>query len=358
MANKPTVTATLVGDEKKLTEAFDNVGTASKAMSDKVSASSKGLQDMGSASDRASEAADTAETRFTGFYDTIGGARDAIAAFNDDSLSMSDRLVALGQAGADLAGGLVGFVIPAISGLWQKLLATSAAQWVLNGAQTAWTAITTASTTAMAALNAVMRANPIMTVITIVGLLVAAFVVLWNKSAGFRNFFIGMWRGIQSVVGSVVNWVKGAWEGVIGFFTRMPGRIGSAIGGLAGIVKNVFKGAVNGVVDALNWFLDHSINWLINKVNDISGVIGIPAIPTIPHIPRMHTGGVVPGSPGQERLAILQAGEKVTGRGGSGGGRREVVLMSGGTRFGKALLEILRSAIRDEGGDVAIVLGS
>lgn len=358
MANKPTVTATLVGDEKKLTDSFEAVGAASKSMSDKVSASSKGLQDMSTASDRASESFDTVDTRAMGFRDAITGVQDTMKGLTDDSLSLGDRLFTLGAGIGDLASSMVNLIIPAMSSLWQRILATSAAQWVLNAAQTAWTAITTASTTAMAALNAVMRANPIMTVITIVGLLVAAFVVLWNKSAGFRNFFIGMWRGIQSVVGSVVNWVKGAWEGVIGFFTRMPGRIGSAIGGLAGIVKNVFKGAVNGVVDALNWFLDHSINWLINRVNDVSGAIGIPAIPTIPHIPRMHTGGVVPGSPGQERLAILQAGETVSGRGSSGGGRREVVLMSGGTRFGKALLEILRVAIRDEGGNVAIVLGT
>jgi phage-related protein len=356
VANKPTVTATLVGDEKRLTDAFDAVGTASKRMTDTVSQSSRGLQDMTTASDRASEAADTAETRFTGFYDTIGGARDAIAAFNDDSLSMSDRLVALGQAGADLAGGLVGFVIPAVSGLWQRLLATSAAQWVLNAAQTAWTAITGAATTAMAALNAVMRANPIMTVITIVGLLVGAFILLWNKSAGFRNFFIGMWNGIKATVGAVVGWIRDRWNGLVSWFTNIPGRIGSALGSLGGIVKNVFKGAVNGIVDALNWFLDHSINWLINRVNDISGVIGVPAIPTIPHIPRMHTGGVVPGSPGQERLAILQAGEKVTGRGSAAS--RTVTLNSGGSAFGKFILKVLQEAIRDQGGNVAMVLGS
>jgi hypothetical protein len=29
------------------------------------------------------------------------------------------------------------------------------------------------------------------------------------------------------------------------------------------------------------------------------------------HIPKMHTGGVVPGRPGQEVLTILQAGERV-----------------------------------------------
>jgi phage-related protein len=356
VANKVTVTATLAGDEKKLVEAMENVGSASKTMASEVKASSKGLEDMSSASDRATEAFDTTDTRAMGFRDTITGVQDTMKGLTDGSLSLGDRLFTLGAGIGDLASGMVNLIIPAMSSLWQRILATSAAQWVLNAAQTAWTAITTASTTAMAALNAVMRANPIMTVITIVGLLVGAFILLWNKSAGFRNFFIAMWNGIKATVGSVVNWIKGAWNGVVSFFGGLPGRIGSALGALGGIAKNIFKGAVNGVVDGLNWFLDHSINWLIQRVNDISGVIGIPAIPTIPHIPRMHTGGVVPGSPGQERMAILQAGETVTGRGSSAG--RSVTLNSGGSTFGKFILKVLREAIRDEGGDVAIVLGS
>lgn len=320
MGSKPTIIATLAGDESRLTKAFNNVGDAAEKMNTRVSESSSGMADVSSAGDRASEAFDTAETRSMGFADTLSGAKDAMAAFSDESMSTSDRLVALGMAGADLAGGFVAFVIPAVQGLWAKLMATSVATATLGAAQTAWNAITTASTVAMGALNAVIRANPVLFLVGLLAILVGAFMLLWNKSEGFRNFFTGMWRGFQSLVGGVAGWIVDKFNGVITFFTNLPGKIGSALGGLAGIVGNVFKGVVNTVVDALNWFLDHSINWLINRVNDVSGLIGIPAIPTIPHIPRMHSGGVVPGAPGTERLIMAQGGEEIVTRGQAGRG--------------------------------------
>jgi phage-related protein len=323
--SKPTVTVTLAGDEKRLTQAFENTGTAAQRMKDEVSTASSGMEDVTSASERATEAADGAEGKFIGFTDTISGVQGMFEGATASGLSFGERLAILGQGAADLAGGLASFLIPAISGMWQRLLATSAAQWTLTAAQTAWTAVTTASSTAMAVLNAVMRANPILFVVGLLALLVGGFMLLWNKSEGFRNFFIGMWNGIKSTVGSVVGWTVDRFNDLVSFFTGLPDRIGRAMGALAGIVKNVFKAAVNGVVNALNWFLDHTVNWLINRVNDVSGVVGIPAIPTIPHIPRMHTGGIVPGV--GERMIIAQGGEEIIPRGGAGGGGGTVTFL-------------------------------
>lgn len=321
MAGKPTVTMTLAGDEKKLTSTFDRVGDAAKAMGDKVDAASDDFAKAGRTADDFAEQTDTAETRATGFADSLDGVKSAFDTLSDPTASTTDKLIGLGRAGADLAGGFTNFIIPAVSGLWQRLMATTIATNAVSAAQTAWAAVTKGVTVATAALNTVMRANPIMTVITIIGLLVGAFILLWNKSEGFRNFFIGMWNGIKSTVGTVVGWVADRFNGLIDFFKSIPGKIGTAMGSLGSIVKNVFKGAVNGVVDALNWFLDHSINWLINRVNDVSGVIGVPAIPTIPHIPRMHTGGIVPGMPGQEVPIMAMAGERVSTSSQGGGAR-------------------------------------
>jgi len=49
------------------------------------------------------------------------------------------------------------------------------------------------------AWNAVMSANPIGLVVIAIAGLVTAFVLLWNKCEGFRNFFIKMWEGIKSI---------------------------------------------------------------------------------------------------------------------------------------------------------------
>lgn len=54
-----------------------------------------------------------------------------------------------------------------------------------------------AVTAGQAAMNAVMAANPIGLVIAAIVGLVAAFVILWNKSEAFREFWIGLWEKIK-----------------------------------------------------------------------------------------------------------------------------------------------------------------
>jgi phage-related protein len=329
MAGKPTVTLTLAGDEAKLTDAFDKVGLASKRMADQVDSSSSSMTDSAAKFDAMAETTDTAETRFTGFADTIGGVTEGLSAWNDESLSTTEKLQALGQAGADLAGGLTGFVVPAIQSMWTKLMATTAATTAVTVAKGAWAAVTGTVTAAMGALNAVMRANPIMTVITIVGLLVGAFILLWNKSEGFRNFFIGAWDAIKGAVGGAIDWIKGAWNGMLTFFSNLVTSIGNIFSGIGNAISGAFKTGVNFVIDILNVLIGaaNKVIYGINLINPFDD------IPNIPKIPRMHTGGVVPGMPGQERLMMLQAGERVSTSSQGGGGVLHVSAEADGLFF-------------------------
>jgi phage-related protein len=316
MASKPTVTLTLAGDEAKLTDAFDKVGVASKQMSDKVDSSSKAMTDSGDRFDTLTESADGAEGKFMGFHDVLDGVKGGLETLADPSASLTDKLIGLGQAGADIAGGLASFLIPALQGMWGRLTATTAAQWALTTAQTAWNAVTEASAVAMKLLNAAFISSPIGWVVLLIGGLVAAFIILWNKSAAFRDFFIGVWDGIKSVVGGVVDWIKSVWNGIPGFFTGIVTSIGNIFSGIGDAIKGAFKGAINFVIDMLNKAIDffNKIIYGVNLVNPFSD------IPNIPHIPKLHTGGVVPGMPGQERLMMLQGGERVSTSSQGGGG--------------------------------------
>lgn len=67
-------------------------------------------------------------------------------------------------------------------------------------------------TAAQAALNAVMSANPIGIIITLIAALVAVFIYLWNNCEEFRNFWIGLWDGIKSAFSAV-------WDAIVNFFT-------------------------------------------------------------------------------------------------------------------------------------------
>ena len=71
--------------------------------------------------------------------------------------------------------------------------------------------------TVFGVLNAVMAANPIGVVVLAIAGLVAAFVTLWNKCEGFRNFFINLWEGIKTAFSAVVDFFKGAFESIANF---------------------------------------------------------------------------------------------------------------------------------------------
>lgn len=63
-----------------------------------------------------------------------------------------------------------------------------------------------------AALNAVMAMNPIGLIIAAIAGLVVAFVILWNKSEAFRNFWIGVWEKIKDAVSvakeKIAEWIE------------------------------------------------------------------------------------------------------------------------------------------------------
>lgn len=67
-------------------------------------------------------------------------------------------------------------------------------------------------TMAQNALNAAMKANPIGLVITVITLLVAAFVYLWNNCESLRKFWIKTWETIKNTFVSV-------WQTISTFFT-------------------------------------------------------------------------------------------------------------------------------------------
>jgi phage-related minor tail protein len=103
-----------------------------------------------------------------------------------------------------------------------------------------------------------MSANPIGLVIAAVLALVAAFVILWNKSETFREFWKGLWEKIKEVAGVVLEaitgffsaaWdkIKEVWSVVTEFFLGVWNGIKAVFSTVIGFYKNIFTGAFNGV---------------------------------------------------------------------------------------------------------------
>src|SRR6478609_1449421 len=98
-------------------------------------------------------------------------------------------------------------------------------------------------TTAMRGFTLSLLTNPVFLIIAAIIALVAVFVILWNKSEAFRNFWKGLWAAIKDAALAVWDWIKGlpdwfsdvwdnikegaetAWNAVIDFFKSIPGMI-------------------------------------------------------------------------------------------------------------------------------------
>lgn len=136
-----------------------------------------------------------------------------------------------------------------------------------------------AVTAGQAALNAVMALNPVGIVIAAIVALVAAFVILWNKSETFRNFWIGLWEAIKTaavpVIEAIVQWFSQAWD-----------NIQSAWSGAAAWFLGVWEGVKKAFATADKWFREKFtaawnaiksawsvvVAWFLNVWNGIKNV--------------------------------------------------------------------------------------
>jgi phage-related protein len=215
----------------------------------------------------------------------------------------------------------------------------AAAVYLVNGAIAAYKAIALIATGVQWAWNAALTANPIGIIIVAIAAFVAAIVILWNKSDAFRNFFIGVWNSIKNAVGSAVTWISGVWNGLVNAFSTAGSRIGAIFSGIGNAISSAFRTAFNFVARIWN-----------NTVGRIGFTVPswIPGVGGkvfhVPQIPTFHTGGIVPGVPGSETLALLQAGERVTPASQVGSGAA-VVEFRGDTdsAFASAFMKMVRT---------------
>ena len=125
--------------------------------------------------------------------------------------------------------------------------------------------------TVQLAWNLALAANPIGLVVIAIAGLVTAFVVLWNKCEGFRNFFIKMWDGIKKIGSNVADFIGDIFQ--------------SKINTVKGIINGVIS-LINGAIGAINKLKVDIPDWVPKYGGSTFGV-------NIPKIPTLANGGVV-----------------------------------------------------------------
>lgn len=138
-------------------------------------------------------------------------------------------------------------------------------------------------TTAFAAFNAILLANPIAIVVAAIAGLVAAIVYLWNNNEEFRNKVTAAWNVIKGAAIALKDAIVGAWNNVVSAWDKVK----TAVNNLKQTISNAFesvKSTVQNVVNsALNWgrdliqnFIDGiTAKWqsLKNTVSNVAGTV-------------------------------------------------------------------------------------
>lgn len=105
------------------------------------------------------------------------------------------------------------------------------------------------------------------------------------------------------VIAAIAEWLA----------TKGPGLIGDAMRLIVSAITAPFKVAFNTIAG----FWNNTVGKINFSVPDWVPGIGGKGF-EFPKVPILHAGGVVPGVPGSDVLALLQAGERVLPRGGTG----------------------------------------
>lgn len=110
------------------------------------------------------------------------------------------------------------------------------------------------------------------------------FNLMWT---GIKAGASAAWNFIKSIFGGIASWFGGVINNVINMFRNFGTKAGEVIGG-------AFKGAVNGVLRAIENILNspiRAINGLISVINAVPG-INLSRLNTF-SLPRLASGGIV-----------------------------------------------------------------
>lgn len=243
-----------------LKEVKDNYVETNKTLVDGAKANFDYSESMSKVGEKAEPILTTVKQ---GWVDILNAFLDTESGMNLDGLAQSikgafqwfiDDVIPAIKKGIKFVVKNQDMILALIAGIGAGFVAWKAVS-IINGIITAirsaivvtkaWTVATEGMTVAQKLLNLAMKANLIGIVITAIVALVAAFVVLWNKSDAFREFWINLWNKIKATAKVVVDWlvtafrvtwdaIKLTWSSVVSFFQAIWNGI-----------KAVFMGVVN-----------------------------------------------------------------------------------------------------------------
>jgi TP901 family phage tail tape measure protein len=137
-------------------------------------------------------------------------------------------------------------------------------------------------------LNTVMAANPIGLVIAAIAGLVAAFVILWNKSEAFREFWIGVWEKVKEAISiakeKISEWIGNIKEklqefsekateiknGIVEKWENIKNKTGELKDKVVGFFENIRSGIANKIAKA-----KEAVTTAVDKIKELLSFSGL-----------------------------------------------------------------------------------
>jgi hypothetical protein len=273
-----TVSLTFAGDSSSLERTFSKVGAGAIEMAgdlDKAEAKSK---TFGSALDAAGGAADASESKFMGAADVLDGLGGAFGIPTEGATNLM-------RSFGDLSGGFAALqpMIGSVGTMFKSLGAT--------------------------------LITPPMGIILLIGGLVAALVLAYQKSETFRDIVKGAFDTVKNAAIAVWDFIKTLPDKIVGLGQRL--------------------------VDVITWPFRTAFNLISDFWNRTIGGIGFKTPSWVPFgaggkefkfptMGRFHTGGIVPGPQGTAVPIMALAGETITPPGASTAGPTVIQLVLDG----------------------------
>lgn len=187
--------------------------------------------------------------------DAIGGLVEGIAGIVEKWLPTIIDLVSWIISNAPTIISLLGGIAV---GMKVFQIGSSIAKFV-SGFKSAMTAVQGVSG-AFKAFNAVLNANPIILIVSIIATLVTALITLWNTNDGFRNAVISAWNAIKEAFETVVN-------AIVGFFTEtIPNAWNNFITGIQNLGQTIWNTLVNAWNSIVAFFTETIPQWIQNII--------------------------------------------------------------------------------------------
>jgi phage-related protein len=292
----------------------------------------------------------------------------AAAATAAETAATEAQTIAQGESKLAMIGGAIATgAITVATGAW------TAAQWLLNTA---------------------LDANPIALVVIGIAALVAGIIYAYKHSETFREIVQGAFHAIGEAFSWAWDLIKGGfgwlkehwplvlailtgpigiavyeiakhWDTIVGFVTKLPGRIASAASGMWDGIKDAFRAAINWIIKGWNslHFKMPSIDTHIPGVGKVGGFdLGLPQIPYLADGGTALSGGwAVVGERGPELINLNRGAtvQPLTGRNAPrGGGDVYVTVEVRGSvtaerDLARSIRDEIAQLIRRRGGDVS-----